>query len=496
MESNRFDDIIRQKLGDLNTSDSSPRWDLFLEKKKSVELKKADTSFDNSIRKSLSNYTVEYNSAHWVLLKNRLENIYRTRKQLYIIKSLEFLTLMTLLLSISNFYNTFTEFGGVDKNISTTSSMPIAEHNSTDQRLGAIADKGTEQQFEVNATSNQKSLNDLADSSNEIVDNNFSSKLSKYKESTSNLNTIQRTNSVTAFDSNSFLDEVNVLQRKTIEKNTIKNQSSSANKSPLPLTETLSSLAALDQAIQRDASVIDISNGSLGLEQKVIPPNANWLHIVASFDNNRITTPFKEIYNPKGPLQTEMFGYTISALVSFERNKLEFETGIGYSVYNKPMNYQEYWNSDSEAFLYKFTNINYDIVSVPLRTKYHFVKNADWSLFTTAGISPEVIISAGYDEQNDFLGRRPLGSSSSGGRESSLFRSLFDFNEGVLEGGSFADNFILRANLGIGMQRNITPTLSAYFSGDLYLPLLNKDYGPTDDTFSKYAFSFGLKERF
>ena len=282
-------------------------------------------------------------------------------------------------------------------------------------------------------------------------------------------------------------------------KNTYNNVKGIANNG---LIESINTIDSKSASLAWDHKEVQIGS-DFGIKPlHLVGTDGKWLHVNASFDNNQISTPFNENYNPEGPQSREMYGYTFTGLFSVQKNNFEYETGIGYSLLNKPVSIRELWdNNIGDVFIYSLTNISYDIFSIPLRAKYHFVRNQDWSLFVTGGVSSEFIASVGYDENNEELNINaptPPGGPGPSNPEitESPFRSASNFHNGFLEGGTFKDNFMLRAQIGAGMERSITPTISAYISGDFYTSLLKTTYGPTDDSINKFAITFGIKEKF
>ena len=196
-----------------------------------------------------------------------------------------------------------------------------------------------------------------------------------------------------------------------------------------------------------------------------------------------------------------MFGFTLSGLFSIRKGNLEYETGFGYSAYNKPLSFRRTWdNNRGEVFVYSLTNIGYDMFNIPFRVKYHFANTSDWSLYMTGGLVSDFIVNTGYDESNEklpFNAPVPPGPTPTNPELTEIpFRTEANFHDGLFQGGTLKQNYLLRGQIGVGMERHISPTLSAYIAGDYYHSLLNTTFGPTDDTINKFSISFGIKERF
>ncbi len=492
----KFDNIIKAKLENM-TSDATPRWDLFKEKKSALDAVRADKSFDNDIRRSLSDYTVPYNVSHWTLLKTRLENIYRLRKAIYSIKVYELLAILILFYGIGANYD---YIFSIDQRM----SEPIAALDVQDDLNSAAISNSVTRTEDIAVTddliptsdnSSHSTLNKTIASRQIISEDNYmQSVYSDITNANTTDNIIQSTNTINGVSYQKTVNNQNTSDLIPAQ--------SAFETDIVNIIPEVNSINAKTSSISWNENKVLIDN-DFGIKPlHSTATDGKWLHVVASFDNNQITTPFNDVYNIEGPQSTEMYGYTLSGLFSVQKNNLEYETGLGYSLYNKPVSYRGAWdNNRGDVFIYSLTNISYDILSIPLRAKYHFVRNRDWSLFVTGGVSSEFIVSTGYDENNEklnILAPTPQGPNQNPSPEltESPFRTDSNFHDGFFEGGSFRDNFMLRAQIGAGMERNITPTLSAYISGDFYTSLLNTTYGPTDDSINKFAITFGIKERF
>ncbi|MDA8692938.1 hypothetical protein N9L92_02670 [Saprospiraceae bacterium] len=497
MDSKSFDNIIKAKLENMS-SDATPRWDLFKEKKSAHDAIRADKSFDNNIRRSISEYTVPYNASHWTVLKERLENIYRIRKAIYSIKVYELLAILLLFYGIGTNYDYIfsIKHAATPVALNTIDNNTPADNNTTAQQI--VSDNALAlEALSLEETASNQSINNTITSKKLLTDNALSQ--ATYPVNNSN-NRALTYNAQQNNISNGVSNQKTVNTITSTESSNILNSISGKNSNVF-----IESITGVDHNFasitwDRKEVLFDSDFGIKPLHSG--GSDGKWLHVAASFDNNQISTPFNEVFNPNGPESKEMYGYTLSGLFSIQKNNFEYETGLGYSLYNKPVSLRSVWdNNIGDVFVYSLTNISYDILSIPLRVKYHFIRNQDWSLFVTGGVSSEFIVSAGYDENNEKLNINaptPQGGTNPTNPEltESPFRTDANFHNGLFEGGSFKENFMLRAQIGAGMERNITPTLSAYISGDFYTSILKTTYGPTDDSINKFALTFGIKERF
>ena len=502
MDNKSFDHIVKAKLENL-TSDATPRWDLFKEKRSVHDAMRADTAFDNKIRRTVSEYTAPYNSGHWDLLKARLERIYGLRKALYSIKAYELLAVLLLFYSVGNNYD---YIFGTDLTASTA-SQPIAiadDKAYTAETYNTINTQTEESENKINnSTINNSTINNSVITSGS--DQNTIKPVSTISAIDIQRSEIIKNNESSNFQNSVVSNEKSALSNSKKILNTIaeNNDEKSDILSDASLQDAIlniASIAAIKSTINTVATQVSLFEDNFGIKPlNNVDSNSKWLQVAASFDNNQISTPFNENYN-LGPQSSEMFGYSLSGLFSVEKGNWEYETGLTYSVYNKPMAFRRHWdNNIGDVFIYSLTNVNYDILSTPLRVKYHFATTPDWSLYVTGGLSPEFIVNTGYDENDVPMNINvptPVGGNVKPELTEIPFRTESNFHQGLFEQGSFRDNFMLRAQIGAGMQRNITPTLSAFIAGDYYNSIINTTYGPTDDKINKFSITFGVKERF
>ncbi len=496
MEDKRFDDIIKGKLANLS-SEATPRWDLFLEKKNQYAQKKSDKQFDNSLRESLSNHTVPYNSDHWVLLKERLERIYAIKTRLYTIKSYEVLALLLLTLGFGNIDSSY--WNSANSYYPSIVLEETEEDNLRDNDVKII---------------NQELLAEVEENDVTEGTNISTRKASTEHKTTTIKNTIVAENKSSLGKRNDLPNQRSVVDgnnnTNTTEAIVSHRTKENAINTPLDIIHESKGLLALAQSIDPIKSQLAPDGKTITLIKEGNTPKKkankeytddSWLHFNVHFDNNVISTAYHPDYNVNGPTRGEMFGFSASVLYSFEKKAMEYETGLAYTSFDKLWNFSETFYAGPDVMKYFLTNVHFDIVSVPLRAKYHFVENEDWSLFLSGGLSLGVIANANYTENIDKIGLRTIRQGQPIPTRPDVITSPFQntqpFTKGIFQGGSISDNVMANATLGIGMQRNITPMTSAYFMGDLQLGLLDNSYGPTQiERINKFSIGFGLKRKF
>jgi len=513
----RFDDTVSDKLSG-HESTATPRWDLFLEKQNQIVVKHKDRAFDNTVRQNLGDYKMAYNSSHWVLLKDRLERIYASRQALYSLKTLELLVLLLLMINFTSSYvqknQSIASIEQVNAN-AVSSEVSSEEINSTNDliqnqnQINTITEEVVASENLITShiitgsDFNQNTIDKTLNANDKAINNIFTNNIETNTQSVS----IPFTESGKGGPSNaisiaSSLGSSNINNREgdLVDVNELDNSSHKDVSFISPVEKLSGGLLTIENEIQNPVSY----NSTFGIKP-YSAANNSWFQIVFSFDNNNVRTKFDKGFFPRGATSdafSEMHGYTIAGMYSKDYGQFELEAGLAYSDYNKSWNYIEEFEVGSDLYLYSLSNIQYNIISTPLKVKYHFVQNLDWSLFASIGLSPELIADANYNEstqKRNFTGGQP---TSGTGTEPltvedfySKFQKTHDFNRGVFNGDSFSDNFFMRASLGFGMQRNISQNVSAYFSGDFYMTVLNGELGPHRDRINKMAFSLGIKRK-
>ena len=117
----RFDDIIRKKLTEINAQPKAMSWDDFKEKMSSdanLESPK-DKQLDREIKSKLADYHMNFNPRHWTMLQLRLRKQARNLENLYVSKAFEFITIILLLLI-------FAQNGFYVKAKSSQVTLPVA----------------------------------------------------------------------------------------------------------------------------------------------------------------------------------------------------------------------------------------------------------------------------------------------------------------------------------------------------------------------------------
>lgn len=511
----RFDNMVSSKLENHSMA-STPRWDLFQEKQQQIQAKHKDTAFDNKVRQNIGKYTVPYNSDHWIQLKDRLEKVYSRRQGLYTLKSLEIIVLLILLINFAgNFNNLIGTTPEIHNSISTlivdsqleenkdkeNNATLLAEHVSETTERGDQLNEDSQTHKEITSTQNDVSVND-GGNNNIVVDkshfnNDIPVVVSDLIANEGNTENQYTSNSGTLPSSTAVADKATPIQKASVI--------NSNNANGLTLSSLLSisnkEIGLLDWSVQQPT--LSLNNKlafSLNddIEKSVVNTNSGWIHATISFDNNNTITPFNADFpsgRTFGSSQKESVGFSTSLLYSRTFNKLEIETGLAYSRYSRDAEIFDIYFDGPFVYKHKLNSIKYELVSAPVRAKYHFLQRTDFSIFGSVGVSPEVIVASEYSSKKTHADLLPTqGTLPDAELSTSNLEMQANFTNGILHESAFGDSFFLRGSVGMGIQKNISSNVSAYISGDYYFNLINT-IGPTNDEISKFSLNFGLKRR-
>ncbi len=507
-----FDNQVVTTL-DNYTSDSAPQWDKFLDKKRKSDAIYADAKLD-SIGQRLGDMKVRYNSEHWLMLKARLENIARLRKQIFSYKTMEMLFVSLLLFTLGNHLYMFVS-NKVDKPIaqverSTSQNESLGTSGSVDESLSSSKSIGTSDEVVQDVAAIEVSGQEDAENvSEEKV--NQSSIVKTTNDRISGGGAEGGNNTLTVAPS----DEINGAAVVEKDKTSLAKQEYNNNQSELETAVDRSLKKKLDALISSAPLAIAMI-GERALrepedpqpitlrEKKTYVDEGNWIHLYNAMTNNYISTPYNTDVGLEG-LTHEMYGYAAELLVGKQKGRWEVETGLGYSSLN-------YTPFDSGKIMYStatgarsvdFQKINLDFISVPLKMKYHFIANGRWSVFAGLGLNNDIIAKTTYEIVDIKEGGGPIGPDP-------LPEELPDFYNRTFTSGIFghtpeipdfvtyktkSNNYLLRGNISLGAERNVSDNFAVYIRTTYDQTFFNKDIGPYNDELNKLSFGMGFKLR-
>ena len=224
-------------------------------------------------------------------------------------------------------------------------------------------------------------------------------------------------------------------------------------------------------------------------------PKENWsrsAHFYTSINNYTILSPRDEIYNvDEQVLYTP--GFSINALYGFSKKGIDILSGISYSrISYEPYPVQETYQSEEGINIISLTQIQYDIISVPLLLRKHLIQTDDWSLFGGVGLQAGLVINEHYgiDDRLDVPIPRPESARGDARYRSKL--SEKEFTRAVFNGGKFSENVFLHGSFHGGVERKLNSKTSLYLSFEYARHLLSP-LGPNNDKINILSFGAGAR---
>jgi hypothetical protein len=211
-----------------------------------------------------------------------------------------------------------------------------------------------------------------------------------------------------------------------------------------------------------------------------------------SADINLINTPFDKLYSLASYTKeayNNSFGFNFSA----EKNDLEVQTGFGYAQreYQPKIIKEDYAQFSDHYFEKSLNKISFDIATIPLNLKYHFLNQHNWSVYFMTGAVLNIVINAEYD----------INETLKQGRSSARFtpdQARLDekpFIKGIFNGDKIKDNYFVTVGFGFGVEKQISNSTSLYLQPSYQRQILSADIGigPNKDNIHTSSLQFGVK---
>lgn len=494
-----IDDIVAKGLASLSVPLAAANWDSFEEKLDASELAEAsDTSIDNLTYEKLHDYKVSYNSSHWLLMAERLEEAFSLRRKLYRYKVAEIALMLLFLITLVNYLplgkklsNSVIPFkqkkekqqaapspenqtiktiplesAPIAKNQEeTNNSLPVQQGIALNKQTVSASKKAITTPIDIlsNKTDLKESVieapNKLPSQSIDEISNDFASSIAKIDILRPSLN-----------EGGTF------ISGKNINRNTVL-------------------LAKIDNP---DIKLLE--NGKFKL-----PALATFLkkkkgtfryNIFAATDANYIYEPYIELLNYGQATRAGALGYGGGMTAAYKKGRWQIELGGIYTFkrYNPNIGTNIFFiKKDSDIEVKEdLKAIQLDLLQVPLNFQYYFLNRNKWRMYSTAGLTLNMVTTAVYEIETSekvLLAPAPPGG---GGPDKSL-RNSEEFNKGILDGGKFAENQFLSASLGFGVERSISARWSLFFQPNYQQYLSKKGLGPNRVKINSMSFYLGTR---
>ncbi len=498
-----FDDLIRDRMDGLEVNADANYWEV-LESKIDQELNTSeisDEALDQLATDNLSNLYIPYNPTHWTLLSHRLEEEFNVRRKIFTYKTVEFSLMVLLLLTVVQFMPSYPSIS--DKDVAADSQSEIQSIFSPVESQ-SIAEANTSKTSSTVVTSKSATISSEKINRSDLVATTTTKKEKNIASSLENLASTNETNIPTIII-NTPSEEISIVENKAVvtelENNTllvVEDTDQIENKSALFLVNLPISSNLLDHTT--DWSKI----GQLKkFSQKVIVR----LGAMTTANLNKIITPNTDRYKDNGYQQFRL-GYGGGITLDLNYEKFTLSTGLIYQRINyypqEDINVGGSFVSGYQSHVFDAVNLN--LLTIPMNLQFQ-MNNPDkkWKLHAITGASLNLLALNHYNVtvnnlsgNNNGPGARPIPGNTPD-RPSTpveLEREADIAGEGFFEGGSFERNHYFTANLGVGVERFISPRWSLFIQPIYQHELFGKNLGINRDKIRTFSVQIGAKSTF
>ncbi len=474
-----FDEQVRKALENINTDHQPDSWSLFEQRLSEASLPisepekivSVEEEFDKMIRAKVANHQPLIQSNHWQMMSKLLDEYWSIGAWLNRYKVLEVsMTTLFLLTFVNVFYipNKFNFFNKERKSIdeiastatygtvtNTTSipSQPIFLPKNTSSKLAFAKQNSTPYSFL--SENNAALVNELSNEKNVITNNPAFSLQDEVKQNPDNISAVQN----------------------------VKNN--------------LTTIDALPILVSNDVKKKDSELAITRLKIKQQPWHLA-VSVVGTYDLNHVSTPEANFYGTYIPSVSQYCnGFGGGVLLSLQRKRLAFETGILYNSKTyapADVRLNALNNVSANAYVATLPDITIRNIQIPLHLRYDVFQKNRLKIYAMAGVTAHLITQAKYDRSRDFVGYalRPFSIAE----PSEPQEIAPKFTDGYLQTGSWFGNIYSTLNGGIGSNYNLSPKISVFGQAQYQYYWSKTGVGPNKDELNAYNFWIGLKKSF
>ena len=514
----QVDDLVKEKLSGLEKSLPPSNWaalEQMIEADETAEIIENEVHLDNMAYEKLHDLEVPNSDHHWALMAKRLEEEFSLRHQLYRYKIAEISLMALLLLTVVRFMPYLDQlFPGEtespvqidEQQFKPVVPAPAYELDNQQQQIPAAPAQQQEQALplttpiasldavrDVSATGLTAQTEDTrASNANHLGGTTEPDKSANDQSNSEGLEEIAVRSLGELHNTPSTTSLFKKMVERNLKRSTLSTPGTQNNGDGTP--ELLASIAPFQVKSAYGWELPVLKDPVLGSSKQLR------FSIFTSTNLNLITTPPNQLnvldtLVPVAPNTTLASGYGGGILLSLKRNKVEFQTGGIYSfkryIPNTPVFLFETLNYYVKE---DFHGIQLDILQIPLNMQYHFKNSGNWRIYGSVGASSHFITSSVYEIKYQRTPTFSAMAPPSSPDDTRSIRQEKDFPEGLFDGGELRDNFYLTANLGVGVERYVSPKWTVFIQPNYQHYLLSKGVGTNRDKI--YALSFYLGTKF
>ncbi len=479
MKDKQFDQLIRDKMGDLEVPLNKGGWETFVSKldqssSTGVPGDQSDHDFDELIFNKLNNFEAPFNPAHWSQMQRRIRVELGWPKIMLSYKLAE-TTLIALLVFVATHQL---------KNNQPLLSVRHLGNNKVEKVAATAFDTGSPTNQPTDRPADIFAQANVLFQPNPVTEYQTPTPVTQadpsLRLSAMHFSTLPPTGNDKIYPENpaDYLVAAPVVSKSANDRFApafMERQLIPANYAPYI------NLDAVIVLPERETLLRIGMTGSLDYNRVITPPDVK---------ENRL-----EVYDRYAP------GYSNGISIGFEMGKFEIETGIGYSSKHylpQPVVFVQ--GSLQEGFIGEgIREIELNMLSLPLNFKFHFLNREKWRLYALAGTTLQFAFHNNYYTSTQSFTNGFAKPLLSAGQVSPLEDNKV-LKAGFFEGGPFAENSYLTGNVGIGIERNFSYRWSLFVQPTYqhsmdYFGLLDKHLGPNKDQIRTFSVLTGIKMR-
>jgi len=478
MKNRDFDHFIKQQLNSIQQGTDIPGWDSF-ESRLDREMK--NDSFDIQIKESLESIQETYRESHWQLFLSRLAIVKVFTQDLIYNKAFEaFLFILVLAFifpkTVQDYpTRTFVNISNEEyKFFENTASLKITEVKEYNGNYELFSE---DEFFESSIPENSFFLG-TADAQRHTTDISIQNKIDRPLISLLAPSRIVflKTDDISAVD---------------IESLPFEKKHPKVDNYPI---DPIDPIAIMQLNLVSYCNDINLARH---IPPAVYTGRKTVVSVFSTLDINTIHTPYDAIYLRNGYEQSKL-GLGGGFSIGWAQNRWTFETGMVFSMkqYN-PKSILEIFrfNPDEEtAQAISLKAIELNTLSIPLHIRFDLHQGRKFTPYLLGGVGLNLATHANYErEQYAFAIARPIPQNAEVNTGSSPRLEEKKFEDGLIQGGSFKENYFLSLNSGLGLDYQIGRQWKLFTELNYHYNFLQKELGPNNDRINTFSFKLGAR---
>ncbi len=476
MKNKEFDQHIRQQLESIQPDKGASSWVAF---ESLLDSELNDVSFDHHIKEKVENIEQPYQESHWNLFLSHFAWVQLFTKDLIYNKVFEAVLLVLALAFV--FPQQTTTYDAY--NISSTGVYPVEDAYS-------FFNNGEEEKTAIKIESTSES--ELATEYRTfLVERERNSDAGEFINE--NPGYFEYSLMPTAYSTNEEVQLLNAglfkldFERKMIDHvPAYSAQEDHTRVNQLPFNDFRK---LVSEAVSINPGSFNVlSNNSLSNSRTIVS-------VFTTMDINTIHTPFDDIYLRNGYEQSK-FGVGGGFSIGWNKNRWTLETGMLFSMkqYN-PRTVLEIFrfNPNSEtAEAISLRAIELNTLSIPLHLRFDVYQGGRFTPYLLAGVGLNLATHANYDrEQFKIALAQPLPPDTQVNPGSTPRLDEKKFSDGIIQGGSFSENYFLSFNSGFGLDYQMGKKWRLFAEMSYHYNFMKKELGPNNDRINTFSFKLG-----